>query len=461
MTVISEKTRTDYNLFGGVTEFPTQFYFLEDEHLRVIRVVGLVEETLVLGVDYTVQGAGEASGGAVVFSLAPTIGALIILRNVPSTQLTDYVENDKFPADSHERALDKLTMGVQQVRESSGRALLVSPSTPPTVSTVIPPPEPLRFIRWNALANAFENVDSTVDFVNALFTETMTLANGQTLVQFTHPVEKAGFTVNGPNTDNGRLLAQLDYTVNAQTKQVTLTQSYPADTQLTMTYIGSVAAGGGFNIDDRIKLDYLTVTRPFNADTDQDNQSLSAFKLQSTNYMVGNPASPDLNLQTDHISVSTPIRMETEQVLPVDLHEPLASLELATIGTVVKAMDARVFYFDKTVDMLNIPSSWTEIVQLRELVSSGTYMLGFSVLWEYNRANASADLRYSADGGTTWTELHMEPKDSTDITTTSYQFPMTLVDGTHGLTIQMKKESLGGVLNVKFADTWLERKGEY
>lgn len=56
---------------------------------------------------------------------APMTGAQIIInRVVPVTQETDYVANDPFPAESHERALDKLTMLVQQAFSYLSRALL-------------------------------------------------------------------------------------------------------------------------------------------------------------------------------------------------------------------------------------------------------------------------------------------------------------------------------------------------
>ncbi len=456
MTVSVDKNYINLVADGVHTDFVFDFVVHESSH------VVIYFDSAISTAPYTVVGLGNPAGGIVAFADPPEAGTKVsIYRVVPVTQETRYRTYGRFPGPTFELDLDKSTLIDQQLREQMSRGLVVPPGTGPDVSGVLPAPESLHFIRWNAAATEFENVDGTVDFVNALFTETLSLANGQTLAQFTHPVEKAGFTVNGPNTDNGRLLPALDYSVNAQTRQVTLTQSYPAGTQLTMTYVGSIAAGGGFTVDDRIKLDYLAITRPFDADDDQDGQVVLEYKLQSTNYMVGDPTSPDLNLQTDHVSVSTPVRMETEQVLPVDLHEAIASLELATIGTVVQALAARVFHFSKAIDVLDIPDTWTEIVQLRELVSSGTYMLGFSVLWEYDQASQSVDMRYSIDGGVTWTEAHMEPKDSTDVTATTYQFPMTLVDGTHGMIIQMKKETTSGIFNVRFADTWLERKGEY
>jgi hypothetical protein len=51
---------------------------------------------------------------------------VVILRKLTLTQATDYVANDPFPAESHEDALDRLTMISQQHDEAIGRALKVS-----------------------------------------------------------------------------------------------------------------------------------------------------------------------------------------------------------------------------------------------------------------------------------------------------------------------------------------------
>ncbi|WP_246013195.1 hypothetical protein [Pigmentiphaga humi] len=71
------------------------------------------------------------------FDAPPSGDTLILERIVPPTQETTYQENDPFPAKSHERALDKLTMIDQQVEEVLGlrpgacvRALRIPASDP-------------------------------------------------------------------------------------------------------------------------------------------------------------------------------------------------------------------------------------------------------------------------------------------------------------------------------------------
>jgi len=65
---------------------------------------------------WNIDGLGEQNGGTVTFYTAPGNGVRIDLtRIVPLTQETDYAPYSSFPADSHEAALDKLTMAIQQV----------------------------------------------------------------------------------------------------------------------------------------------------------------------------------------------------------------------------------------------------------------------------------------------------------------------------------------------------------
>ncbi|GAG16335.1 unnamed protein product, partial [marine sediment metagenome] len=54
-------------------------------------------------------------GGTVTFDTAPVLNQIVVVyRQVPVNQLTDYTAYDAFPAESTEDALDKLTMISQQ-----------------------------------------------------------------------------------------------------------------------------------------------------------------------------------------------------------------------------------------------------------------------------------------------------------------------------------------------------------
>lgn len=123
MTVTSSTNSAEYAGNSASTSFTVPFRFLEDGHLSVTLVdADGTEHDQVLNTDYTVSGAGNATGD-ITFATAPASGQTIqILRNVPITQEKDYVTGDKFPAESHENALDKLTMIAGQQREVLDRA---------------------------------------------------------------------------------------------------------------------------------------------------------------------------------------------------------------------------------------------------------------------------------------------------------------------------------------------------
>lgn len=130
MTVSSEQSQVDYVGDGVTVLFTIPYYFLQstDIRIRTVTPAGFVTD-LVQNVDFTVSGSGNQAGGSATLSVAPaSLVAVEIYRIVPTTQLTDYQPNDDFPAETHERALDKLTMLAQQVARGLGLSLQLDDS---------------------------------------------------------------------------------------------------------------------------------------------------------------------------------------------------------------------------------------------------------------------------------------------------------------------------------------------
>jgi hypothetical protein len=116
MTVTTDTASITHSTDGSTTEFPVSFYFLNESDLLVdlISSAGALTH-LVLGSNYTVGGAGNQDGGSVTTVATYAAGSTLrIYRNVAATQLTEYQQNDAFPAKTTEKALDKLTMLIQQ-----------------------------------------------------------------------------------------------------------------------------------------------------------------------------------------------------------------------------------------------------------------------------------------------------------------------------------------------------------
>lgn len=130
-------SRVQYVLTSATQAVSIPFYFLLNSHVRVIRTRNDTDVTLVSG--YTLLGQGNENGGTCTFTGTQTaIGDRItIRRNAPQTQETEYVANDRFPHTSHETALDKLTMLIQQQAEVTGRAIVFG-ETEVSPSVVIP-----------------------------------------------------------------------------------------------------------------------------------------------------------------------------------------------------------------------------------------------------------------------------------------------------------------------------------
>lgn len=125
MTISTTDSRISYNGNGVTTVFSFPYRFLANGDLVVVSVSSAgVETTKTLTTDYTVTGAGNDAGGSVTMLVAPVSGTrLIIYRNTAITQETDYISGDPFPAETHERALDRLTMIAQEIAPNLARAI--------------------------------------------------------------------------------------------------------------------------------------------------------------------------------------------------------------------------------------------------------------------------------------------------------------------------------------------------
>lgn len=144
MTISTTSSRISYNGNGVTTIFAFPYRFLNQGHLVVVSIDSLGAETVkTITTHYTVSGAGDPAGGSVTMLTAPATGTrLVIYRDTDVTQETDYVSGDPFPAESHETALDKLTMIMQEKTPGAGgatRAIQIPIGDPTSVITTLPP----------------------------------------------------------------------------------------------------------------------------------------------------------------------------------------------------------------------------------------------------------------------------------------------------------------------------------
>ncbi len=151
MTVSTTTNKVVYIGNGIATTFAIPFPFLEREHLKVRQLLNNVQTERT---DWTV------SGGNMVFATAPADDAqIVIMREVPLTQETDYRENEVLPAETLERNFDKLTMQIQQLKEQAERAVTVDLFSASDPSVLVDKIEKLYRIK-DEIVVAAQNISS-------------------------------------------------------------------------------------------------------------------------------------------------------------------------------------------------------------------------------------------------------------------------------------------------------------
>lgn len=164
MTVSNVTRKVRYNGNGITTNFSYAFKIFANTDLEVYLVNDSTGVAVLqtLTTHYTVAINADSDGGSVTFvTPPPATEDVLIIRNLPTTQATDFPAVNPFPEQSMEDALDKLTLLIGELEESVERSIKFS-DTSTSTGINVPEPEALKFIRWNATANGLENATPTV-----------------------------------------------------------------------------------------------------------------------------------------------------------------------------------------------------------------------------------------------------------------------------------------------------------
>lgn len=211
MTISTTASRISYNGNGVTTVFSFPYRFLANGDLVVVEVSATGVETVkTITTHYTLTGAGDDAGGSVTMLVAPASGTrLVIYRDTEVVQETDYTSGDAFPAESHERALDRLTMILQEKTPGAAgatRAIQIPIGDPGDVNTVLPPSIARldKFLVFDATTGSVEvssftqtTVADTIAAVDLTSGNYLEIVNVYTKNQSTTPVALTpGATVN-------------------------------------------------------------------------------------------------------------------------------------------------------------------------------------------------------------------------------------------------------------------------
>ena len=194
MTLITEINRNNYDATSGQTVFAYGFRILADSDLNVY-VEGVLKT---LTTDYTVSGAGDATGGNVTFTSGETPDdKVVIIRVEPQTQGSAYTGSGAFPSNTHEKALDKQMMVMQDVDEKLARSIKFIISS--TLSAIDAPEGSSATDRgskvwaWNGAGTALELIAATnVDSTSLIAVKGDTIQGGDTGAAEKHAIGTAG-----------------------------------------------------------------------------------------------------------------------------------------------------------------------------------------------------------------------------------------------------------------------------
>jgi hypothetical protein len=162
MTISSTTNTVSYTGNASTVAFAVTYVFFGTGTSAEIQVVEVTiatgaEAVKANGSDYTVTGGAGATGTVTAATAPATTVKWVINRTTTQTQETDYVENDPFPAESHEEALDRLTAIDQEEQRALDRTAQLpdgyTGSFDPTLPTLITGSTVLAF---NSGATAFE-----------------------------------------------------------------------------------------------------------------------------------------------------------------------------------------------------------------------------------------------------------------------------------------------------------------
>ncbi len=157
MTVTATTRKKIYDGDNSTTVFPWDFHLTEEAQLKVyINDVNIPQGDATY--PWSFSGTLPGATGNVTFTLNPPptgTSNVLLVREMTFDQQTDYLPLDPFPAETHEAALDKLTMQSQEVNEETSRAIKTDINDESGADYTLPSPVADSVIAmWNPAGDA-------------------------------------------------------------------------------------------------------------------------------------------------------------------------------------------------------------------------------------------------------------------------------------------------------------------
>ena len=136
MAITNQNRRNQYTADGGTLDFIFTF------EINSADDIGIYLDNVIQPTGWTIDAGSidNPAGGTVTFLVAPISGTIVtLLRDVDIDQPTTYAPGSKFPAVTHEGALDFIVMQNQQQQEEIDRRI-TWPVNNETTSVILPDP---------------------------------------------------------------------------------------------------------------------------------------------------------------------------------------------------------------------------------------------------------------------------------------------------------------------------------
>lgn len=248
MTTSNQTVIQTYSGNGSTTSFAITPNIVDDTEIAVVlRSPGGLELAQVLVSDYNLTGGNVLTGApstTVVMVTAPASGwKLIIKRETPLVQLTEFFGNGPLDAETIEAALDKNVGVMQELNYKVRRALKFNETSTSLLDINIPDPSAGMVFAWNAAGTAIEYVPmiTAVGSISAALVTERSTVRTLTNVTLSSPsgLVKADIGLsNVDNTADATKYTTYDTAVRTLTNKTLTSPVINSPTGITKTNVG-------------------------------------------------------------------------------------------------------------------------------------------------------------------------------------------------------------------------------